>query len=80
MFLVKFFWFGEKKVWVGEKVLLFGVKVLVFQIKKVPNDFKYTEMKILYLKCYKLLLSQKQQVRNDLFGYRGYWLSILVCF
>ena len=29
-------------------------------------------MKILYLKGYRWLLSQNQQVRNDFSGYRGY--------
>ena len=29
-------------------------------------------MKILYLKGYKWLLSQNQQVRNDVFGYRWF--------
>ena len=54
--------------------VVFGITIEVIWVKKVYG-FKIhwnTSLKILYLKDYKWLLSQNQQVRNNFFGYRWY--------
>ena len=45
MFLVKFFWFGEKKNRFRIKILLFGVKILVLHVFFSEYDVTFLKQK-----------------------------------